>query len=481
MKFLLLYILILYSNLLNSQNIESYIESDTTFKTYTGRIADKRIYMYLQDGNDSKIYGHYHYFQYGESIALEGDRFRDSIFLFEFDKNGNKIAALIGRIASDSINGKWITLSKDKIFDLRLIKLNTTGDVYEHADKNNSLVIKYDNQRYSFPVLKYLNKEFNYTYIILFNKLVNDNFYTIVRYFNYPNIEKAKKTYGYPDTEHYLVFSKFRKNGDIDTVQSVKIKSDPDSIKCNVKIGSIIEEIKDSLNIDVFHLNEKYKSNISIGMNCLESGMKILNNSITISPFIYDTLKLNNLNAYNLIIRYKFRKLYGDADYSYQVDSIYELNNKSLYELTLFCEDLKEYWANLYNGEVHFGDYKDISFDDYNFDGIDDIYIFDNAGAGANNRAQTIWVFNNKIGKYEKDIFLSGLAIWSVDRKNKIIRSGGRSGYCNYSTEDYQLSNDEWIKIAEQSSICHGEIQTITTKQLVNGTWIEKVVVNKLE
>ena len=483
MKFLLLYILILYSDHLNSQNIENYIESDTTFKTYTGRIAEKRIYMYLQYGNDSKIYGHYHYFQYGESIELEGDRFRDSIFLFEFDNNGNKIAAFIGRIVNDSINGKWITLSKPKIFDLKLIKLNTTGDVYEYADKTNLLVIKYDNKSYKFPVSKYLNSAFNYTYIILFNKLVNDNFYTIVRYFNYPNIEKAKKTYGNPDTDHYLVYSKFRENGDIDTVQSVKIKSDPDSIKCDVKFGSIIREINDSLNIDVFYLNENFKSSISIGMKCLENGMKILNNSINISPFIYDTLELKLETWYNLIIRYKFENLHGDGDYSYQVDSIYDLNNNDLDELDLFCKDMKAYSAYLTNGDIIFGDYKEISFDDYNFDGIADIYIFDHAGAGAHNQVQTIWVFNKNTGKYEKDKFLSGLGIYSVDTTNKIIRSGWKSGYYDYSTEDYQLTNGGWVRVAEQISTSNdsGTIQTITSKQLVNGTWVEKVVVNKLE
>jgi hypothetical protein len=483
MRFRLIVILIFYSIFANSQNVESYIESDTAFNTYIGKIADKHIYMYLQYVNDSTIYGHYHYFQYGESIVLEGERIRDSILLFEFDKNRNKIATLIGRIVSDSIIGKWITLSKDKLFDLKLIKLNTTGDVYEHSIKNNSLVFKYGTQRYSFQVSKYLNNAFNYTYIVLFNKIVNDNFYTVVRYFNYPFIEKAKRTYGYPDTEHYLVFSKFTKNGDIETVQSVKIKSDPDSIKYDVKFGSISSEIVDSLNIDVLHLKEKYKSNISIGINCLECGMKMLNNSINIIPFLYDTLKLRTGNGYDLIIRYKLKHIYGDEDYSYQVDSIYELNNKDLYELSLFCEDIKEYSAYLHNEEIGFGDYKDISFDDYNFDGIDDIYIFDNAGAGATNKAQTIWIFNKRIGKYEKDVFLSRLGIWSIDKKNKIIRSGRKSGYYNYSTEDYQLSNGEWIKIAEQLSKCNEDntIQTITSKQLVNGTWIEKVVVNKLE
>jgi len=128
---------------------------------------------------------------------------------------------------------------------------------------------------------------------------------------------------------------------------------------------------------------------------------------------------------------------------------------------------------------ITYGDYQNITIDDYNFDGIDDIYIFDYEGAGVNNRAQTIWVNNKKTKKYEKDKFLSGLSIWYVDKKNKIITSGWRTSVCDHETEDYQLINGEFVKIASESQNCNSDKTIITTikRKLIYNKWVEEKII----
>jgi hypothetical protein len=78
--------------------------------------------------------------------------------------------------------------------------------------------------------------------------------------------------------------------------------------------------------------------------------------------------------------------------------------------------------------------------------------------------------------------FLSQLNIWSFDKKNKTITSGWRTSYIENSTVTYKYINNKWISISTRSSTCDKDrtVQTIITRNLVNGEWIENKEIKKL-
>lgn len=458
--------------------------NENSSKSFDGQIANQKVYMFFQIINDSVIKGYYRYYKYQQNIPLVGKIYKDSIFIDELDQDSVKTALLKVKYRNDSLLGNWYSLKNNKEFKIKLIQWNTTGDTYTpNVKTDNSLSLVYRDNHYKIDLSKNIDNGYNYAFVVLYNNIIDDKFYAIIRFINYPLYPKAKNKYGWTATEHYLMFAKFDVKGNLDTIQVFEIISEIKNIENKENFGNIRDAFKDSLNIDIFPLNEDFKYNLTISRSNIEKGMIINKKTVNKTLFLYDTLRLSLESGYDLIVRYKLREIFEDSYYSYQVDSVYEKNHKSLNKLTLFCNDLKDYTAYYHNGQINFGDYKDVSYDDYNFDGVDDIYIFNHEGAGANNRAQTIWVYNKQTGKYEKDKFLSGLAIWYLDKKNKIITSGWRMSYIENETEDYQLTEGKWIKIATQSSSCNADrtIQTITKRKLVNGKWIEKKEINKLD
>lgn len=479
MKYLGILIFIFCSIYSNGQPVQCTYQADNPSKTYLGQIANQSVYLFLQIQNDSIVKGYYFYKKYKKDILISGKFLKDSLYLDEFDKDSIKTAHLKLRSYNDSIIGTWCNISNDKLFKVKLMRFSTTGDVYKPNKKENNFNLYCNNINYKIPISKFLDNNYNYVFDVLLEEVIKNKFYTIIRFVSYPFFPKAINKFGWEATDQYLMYTKFEINGKIDTIQVIKINSDIKNISNIENKGSLIKYFKDTLNLDIFYPDEKLKYNMTIGRHNIEKGIILKKEKINIPKFIYDTLKIKLDISYSLVIRYKLFLIIGSTDYSYKVDSVYEKNNKNLYSLSSFCKDLLNYEAYINNKEITFGDYKGITIDDYNFDGINDIYIFDHAGAGANNRAQLIWTFNNKTKKYEFDKFLSGLTIWYVDRKNKIITSGWRTSACDHYTESFQMINGKFVKIATESQSCNSDQTKITTihRKLVNNKWVEEKII----
>lgn len=424
--YLVLFLLIL-ATYCSAQKFTKYIEADTPFVSYVGYVAGKHVYFFLQFLSDSSIQGHYHYFENGENIALSGNHTSGKISLFEWNKNGIKTAGIIGRITEDSISGVWRNLKSNKKNDVRVRKLDTTGDVYETNVNHNTIVFCSDDHSYTIPVNQYLNNNYNYTFVILLSELIDHKFYTIIRFFNYPNLQKAKSTYPWSGTEHFLLFTKSDEDGKIDTAQVVRIKSSTDGIYNIINSGSIIHLFKDSMNMDVINVKEKCKTNVIIGRSNISKGMVMTDESIYIPNYIFDNIEINLDDCYDIVIRYKYEMdIYHR--YLYKTDSIYELNNRNIDKLSNFCKDLTQ--ANDQNDFflIDLGRETDITIDDYDFDGVNDICLYNPFSSGNSNVVHTIWTFDKYKNKYKKNSFLSGLCNIGIDKKNRIIYSGSSGG-----------------------------------------------------
>ncbi|HZV71186.1 MAG TPA: hypothetical protein VFG10_16645 [Saprospiraceae bacterium] len=439
--------------------------------------------MYLQFVNDSSIQGYYFYHIEGINFKLTGELSGDNILLFEKGITNYKSAFIRGKIVGDAIIGISNSKKNNKPVDVNLHRWTATGDIYAANIENKSLVFCSNDQSYIIPFSQYLDNRNNYTYVVLFSEMINHHFYSLIRFFNYPDIQQAKAQYGWPDTEHFLLYSASNENGEIENVQTIKIGASLEKIFGDCRVGSIIDTFKDSLNIDVVSVKEKSKTNLAIGRSSLMNGISIKKSGIYIPDYLFDIIELKVDDCYDLIIRYKLSNVYGDLDYIYQVDSVYELNNLNITKLDSFCNDLKQYEAQYENGLIKFGDYSDIKIEDYNFDGIDDIYIFNNINSGNGIRSQTIWLYNQKENKFIKDAFLSGSSLCSNDKAKKIITFCGNGGGGNYGSVSYQMRNGKFVKIASLFSSYNqkGTVRTIITGKLSNHKWIERKRIKKIK
>ena len=472
MKHSILIIFLFFSTYTFGQQKYDGYKVDNSSKCYSGKIASQWIYMYFELSKDSTFQGYYHYDKYNENIKILGSYRNDSIYIFEFDKNSNKVAVFKGvffRNSTLGFSGFWYSLLNNKKFSFELHEYHVTGDICSVNEQNHSLILDYNNEMHKIPISRYLDNRFNYIYSNLYNERLNGKFYSIFTFTNIVSFRKGKS-----QLDETLMYVKFNSDGIIDTVQTFRIKSDNNNIINNVNYGSL-GSFKDSINIDIYRLNEEHKINLTISRAQIEKGIQLTEDSIIIFPcFLFDTLKLNK--NYVMIIRYKCDNILEKKYYSYEVDTVFEKDNKDISELSNFCNDLRVYKAVLNESKITFGDYHTLQFDDYNFDGYNDIYIYNYEEAGVNNRSQTIWTYNPKIKKYEKNTFLSNLSIWNVDKNQKTIKSGWRTGAQIYNTVTYKLVNGKFVQVETEESYRDDTNNTVTIikSKLINNKWVKE-------
>jgi len=488
MRNFLFIIITLYSfDGLGQNSFKAYYNGNLC-KSFYGKIAENDITVFFQKSNDTLVNGYYYYNKYGTKIKITGFYYEnsmsgffkeDSLLLFELNKDSLRTAIFKGysfKAKHDSskgvwskslgFTGKWVSLENRKRFDFELHEQN----VLDLNAVNYSLVLKDSIIKYVLPIYKYLDKKFNYSYANTCNTFINNNLYSIF-IFTYKPLLNSDLS---PEANIFM-YIRFDDKGIIDNVETIDLNSPKKRIAYKLNYGSFY--LKDSLSLDIYRFNDKTKVNLTMNKS-LDKGLALSYDTLKEFPiYLNDTLKLQLDKEYNLVFHYLCYYINGNSSYDYTIDSIYERDNKNISKLSNFCEDLKSMcMATFDNSKVTFSTPKIYNFDDYNFDGYNDIYIFNNEEAGANNRAQTIWLYNPKTEKYEKDLFLSKLNIWSVDNKNKTITSGWRTGAQIYSTITYQLNKGKFIKIATEDSYRNDSNNTVIVRKriLIGNKWIEE-------
>ena len=131
-------------------------------------------------------------------------------------------------------------------------------------------------------------------------------------------------------------------------------------------------------------------------------------------------------------------------------------------------------------------------FDDFNFDGEEDLAVCNGRNGGYGGPSYTVFIFDRRAGKFAESRSLSRLAegvylgLFFVEKKERRLVAFSKSGCCYHETEKYKMVHNRPVlveKITEQSSSGddpkYYEV-LVTTRRLVNGRWVKRTRKEKI-
>ncbi len=120
-----------------------------------------------------------------------------------------------------------------------------------------------------------------------------------------------------------------------------------------------------------------------------------------------------------------------------------------------------------------------IVFDDYNFDGVQDLALRNGNNGAYGGPSYDILLFSKASGKFVKNRELTklgseNLGLFTVDKKRKTIETFNKSGCCYHETTRYRVTNNRPEKVyffVEDATGGDGAKVKLTTRTLVKGKW----------
>lgn len=125
-----------------------------------------------------------------------------------------------------------------------------------------------------------------------------------------------------------------------------------------------------------------------------------------------------------------------------------------------------------------------VVFDDFDFDGKQDLAICNGRNGGYGGPSYNIYLFHQKSQQFVENRRLSRLTegvylgLFFPDAKRHLLIAYSKSGCCYHETEKYQMTNSKPIlveKIIEDATIEQRGLVRVTTKKLINGKWVTRV------
>jgi hypothetical protein len=120
-------------------------------------------------------------------------------------------------------------------------------------------------------------------------------------------------------------------------------------------------------------------------------------------------------------------------------------------------------------------------FDDFNFDGQEDLAIRNGNNSGYGGPSYDVYVFNSSKNKFvlSKELTVlatENLGMFETDHKTNRLTTYGKSGCCWHITTEYSVVPKKGlVKVGEVTEDATGEKVIITTRKLVNNKWVKTV------
>lgn len=119
-----------------------------------------------------------------------------------------------------------------------------------------------------------------------------------------------------------------------------------------------------------------------------------------------------------------------------------------------------------------------VVFDDYNFDGAEDLALRSGNNGSYGGPSYDVLLFSKASGKFTKNPALTKLAsenlgLFTVDKKQKTLETFSKSGCCWHQTVRYRVVNNRPAKVYVLTEDAAGgdEKVRITTETLSQGKW----------
>jgi hypothetical protein len=148
--------------------------------------------------------------------------------------------------------------------------------------------------------------------------------------------------------------------------------------------------------------------------------------------------------------------------------------------------------AKLTNAKRRYDYQSIIFFEDYKFDGIEDLSIRDGNNSAYSGPSYQIYLFSPRLGKFVHSPAFTRFAqseflgMFEVDKKKRVIRVASKGGCCMHRTEEFRVINNRLVKVFE----IYEEIEfwkenvnrrRIETSRLVRGRWQTRVRYEKIK
>lgn len=127
-----------------------------------------------------------------------------------------------------------------------------------------------------------------------------------------------------------------------------------------------------------------------------------------------------------------------------------------------------------------YGEQSVLIFDDFNFDGHEDIAIRNGNQSGYGGPSYDVYVYNITRKKFVPSEELTELAygnlgMFHVDHQRKRLITFSKSGCCWHLTTEYEVAPGKGLRKVyefEEAMATSGEYVEVTTRTLVNGKWV---------
>jgi hypothetical protein len=148
--------------------------------------------------------------------------------------------------------------------------------------------------------------------------------------------------------------------------------------------------------------------------------------------------------------------------------------------------------AKLTNAKRRYDYQSIIFFEDYNFDGIEDLSIRDGNNGAYSGPSYQIYLYSPRRGKFVHSEAFTRLAQSEylgkieVDEKKRVVRVASKGGCCMHRTEEFRVVNNRLVKVFEIYEEVEfreekGNRLRIETSRLVKGRWQTRVRYEKLK
>ncbi len=130
------------------------------------------------------------------------------------------------------------------------------------------------------------------------------------------------------------------------------------------------------------------------------------------------------------------------------------------------------------NVTLRYDEQSAVNFDDFNFDGFEDIAVCDGRNGSYGMPSYQVYLFSPKTGKFIHNLQFSKLGqhlgMFEIDRKHKTLLTFDKSTCCEHYLVEYKIVNGRPKKIKEINEYYNlkNNGYTVTeTRKLINGKW----------
>jgi hypothetical protein len=132
-------------------------------------------------------------------------------------------------------------------------------------------------------------------------------------------------------------------------------------------------------------------------------------------------------------------------------------------------------------------------FDDFNFDGREDLAVCNGRDSGYGGPSYTVFLFDARAGRFKESRALSRLAegeylgLFFTDAKRRTLTAYSKGGCCYHETKVFRVARDRPVlveQVIEDATPWGGAPEgyaLITTKRKVRGRWVVRTKKDKLE